>query len=153
MHPACRYPRAKGFARQGRGILPCVKKSARGAEWGCGGLGCGSARVAEVVRILIQPRGVLLETTEAGARLLDLLDEQSVAGVPLSCRGARCGVCRVRVERGLECFEPPGLPERETLTALGAGAAERLGCQLRLAAGVRGEAELALLSAPPADGP
>jgi ferredoxin len=103
-----------------------------------------------VLRILIQPRGVLLEAAEGGERLLDLVDEQSIASVPLSCRGAHCGICRLRVLRGAGCFEPPGRLERETLAALGAGSGERLGCQLRLAPGASGEAEL-LLSEPPAD--
>jgi ferredoxin len=104
-----------------------------------------------VLRILIQPRGVLLEAAEGGERLLDLLDEQSIASVPLSCRGAHCGICRLRVVRGASCFEPPGRLECETLAALGAGTGERLGCQLRLAPGSSGEAEL-LLSEAPADG-
>jgi ferredoxin len=105
-----------------------------------------------VLRIVIQPRGVLLEAAEGGERLLDLVDEQSIASVPLSCRGAHCGICRLRVARGAGCFEPPGSLERETLAALRAGSGERLGCQLRVAAGSSGEAELLLLSEPPADG-
>lgn len=105
-----------------------------------------------MVRILIQPRGVWLEAAEGGERLLDLVDEQSIASVPLSCRGAHCGICRLQVARGAGCFEPPGIPERETLAALGAGSGERLGCQLRVAPGSSGEAELLLLSEPPGDG-
>ena len=106
-----------------------------------------------MLRILIKPRGVLLEVAEDGARLLDLVDDQQqVASVPLSCRGAHCGICRLRVARGGDSFEPPSGVERDTLAALGAGPDERLGCQLRVAPGARGEAELSLLSAPPVDG-
>jgi ferredoxin len=110
-----------------------------------------SARVAGVVRILIQPRGVLLAATEPGGRLLDLLDEQQVASVALSCRGARCGICRLEVVRGAECFEPAQRAERETLAALGVGANVRLGCQLRLAGAASGEAELRISVAPADD--
>ena len=100
---------------------------------------------AGVVRIRIRPRGVSL-TAHAESRLLDLVDEQSIASVPLSCRGARCGLCLLRVERGANCFHPPGPPELETLRALGAGRHERLGCQLWLLPGAQGEAELLVLS-------
>ncbi len=64
----------------------------------------------------------------------------------MSCRSGRCGICRLRVRRGSACFEPPGSLEVETLRGLGAQDDERLGCQLWLAAGARGDAELLLLS-------
>lgn len=105
-----------------------------------------------VLRILIQPRGVALEAAEGGERLLDLVDDQCIGGVALACRGARCGICRLRVVRGVDCFAPPAAAERETLGALGAGADERLACQLRLAPDASGEVELHLLSAPPVGG-
>lgn len=105
-----------------------------------------------MVRVLIQPRGVSLEAAEGGARLLDLVDDQCIVSVPLACRGARCGICRLRVVRGLDAFAPPLPAERETLVALRAGSDERLACQLRLAPGASGEAELCLLSAGPGGG-
>jgi ferredoxin len=110
-----------------------------------------ASKLARVVRIWIQPRGLSL-TAEPGARLVDIVDEQSIASVPLSCRGAHCGICRLRVARGAGCFEPAGRAERETLAAQGAGADERLLCQLWLVRDACGEAELELLNAPSAGG-
>lgn len=67
-----------------------------------------------------------------GERVMDARDEQ---GGPLafSCRGATCGVCRVRVVSGGALLEPPGEEERETLLRLGAPAEERLACRLKAA--------------------
>ena len=67
-------------------------------------------------------------------RLIDIVDELPGTTIPLACRAAHCGACRVRVEAGDESLEPAAADERRTLTALGLKADERLACQLRLRA-------------------
>ncbi len=69
-----------------------------------------------------------------GDLVMDARDEQ---GAPLSfsCRGATCGVCRVRVASGSALLDPPLEEERETLGRLAAAADERLACRLKAAAG------------------
>ncbi|MFO0555126.1 MAG: 2Fe-2S iron-sulfur cluster-binding protein [Polyangiaceae bacterium] len=73
---------------------------------------------------------------EPGARVLDLCDDTR-APVPFSCRGASCGVCRVRVESGAELLAPARSDERELLDLLerspeARGPTIRLACQLRI---------------------
>jgi ferredoxin len=78
--------------------------------------------------------------------LIDLLDDLEdttlVSGVPLSCRGARCGACRVRVVRGENAIIAPRADELDTLRILGAGPDERLACQLQLRADGQRSVEL-----------
>jgi ferredoxin len=64
----------------------------------------------------------------AGERLLDLLDEQEVAGLPVACRGATCAACLVQIVAGGELLDPASAEERRTLAGLGAEG--RLGCQI-----------------------
>ncbi len=98
-----------------------------------------------MVRIRILPYlGEL--TAEGPVRLIDVLDDQGNVGLPLSCRGANCAICRVRVLRGQELLEPAAAREQETLRAAGAGADERLACQIGLLPAAHGELELALSS-------
>jgi adenylate cyclase len=66
----------------------------------------------------------------AGERLLDALDEQGISGLPIACRGANCGACRVRVERGAALLTPAASDEQRTLRELGCAPDERLACQL-----------------------
>ncbi|HEX6243945.1 MAG TPA: 2Fe-2S iron-sulfur cluster-binding protein, partial [Polyangiales bacterium] len=90
-----------------------------------------------MLHIRLEPLGIEL-TSASDSRLIDLLDDvddtKLVAGVPLSCRGARCGVCRVRVVRGESAIIAPRADERDTLRILGADPDERLACQLELRA-------------------
>ena len=67
---------------------------------------------------------------EPGDRLLDLLDEEAEPVVPFACRGANCGVCRVRVVDGAEALEQPLAAEEELLRKCSAQRNERLGCQV-----------------------
>jgi ferredoxin len=85
-------------------------------------------------------------TVEGPARLVDVLDDHGGRGLPLSCRGATCAICRVQVRRGQELLEPAAARELETLRGAGAAADERLACQIDLRPDVHGELELALSS-------
>lgn len=69
-----------------------------------------------------------------GGWVIDAPGGGLAAGLPLSCRAASCGVCRVAVEAGAELLEPADATERLVLDALRATSDERLGCQLRLIA-------------------
>lgn len=90
-----------------------------------------------MLHIRLEPLGIELRCA-TDTRLIDLLDDiedtKVVSGVPLSCRGARCGVCRVSVVRGQSAIIAPRSDERESLRLLGATAEERLACQLDLRA-------------------
>ena len=66
----------------------------------------------------------------AGERLLDVLDEVGDHGLPVSCRGANCGACRVTVLEGESALEPPMAAERYLLMQCNAQRNERLGCQI-----------------------
>lgn len=67
-----------------------------------------------------------------GERLLDALDERPQMGVSFGCRSGHCGTCRVRVVEGAELMAVAEAHESETLLQLGAGAGERLACQMRI---------------------
>lgn len=75
------------------------------------------------------PSGATLEVP-AGERLLDVLDESELAALPTACRGATCGACVVQIAAGGELLEPPSAAERRTLSDLGRGPTDRLGCQI-----------------------
>jgi ferredoxin len=93
-----------------------------------------------VTRVCLLPSGVTVEVP-AGERLLDVLDEGEIAGLPTACRGATCGACLVRVVAGGELLEPAGAEERRTLAGLSGG---RLGCQIVC----RGEGEVTVTVPP-----
>ena len=83
-----------------------------------------------MIRVRFASEGFELDLP-AGERLLDAIDEQGITGLaPLACRGATCGTCRVRVERGAALLMSPASDEQRTLRELGCGADERLACQL-----------------------
>jgi ferredoxin len=108
-----------------------------------------------MIRIRLQP--LALELASRGdERLLDLVDDavgaRALAGVPLSCRGARCGVCRVRVLRGMGSLAAASRDECDTLRLIGAGADERLACQICICAGASEEVELAFTALTPRPG-
>jgi ferredoxin len=69
-----------------------------------------------------------------GERLLDVLDvldeREGLGPMPIACRGATCGSCRVRVERGSAQLVPAAPEERRTLRELGCADDERLACQV-----------------------
>lgn len=73
-----------------------------------------------------------------------MIDDLQAVGLPLACRGARCGVCRVRVLSGASSFEPASPREQESLRFALAAPDERFGCQLTVRAEADGEAELLL---------
>lgn len=86
--------------------------------------------LANVVRLVVLNVGgaaVLSLDAPAGERVLDLLDEHG-SPIPLSCRAANCGTCRVELREGAELVVAPSPAERLVL----AGASGRLACQLRL---------------------
>lgn len=71
-----------------------------------------------------------------GGRLVDLCDREVRAGVPLACRHANCGTCRLEVREGLELCEPADEDEQALLDRIGRGDERvRLGCQLVVRAG------------------
>ena len=83
-----------------------------------------------VTRVRFTSAGFELDLP-AGERLLDALDEHELASrARVQCRGATCGACRVRVERGASLLMPAGREERRTLGELGCDESERLACQL-----------------------
>jgi ferredoxin len=106
-----------------------------------------------VLRIRLQPQGVVLESSGA-ERLLDCLDEHALDQIerdpaqidattfPVSCRGARCASCRVRVLHGAQHLQPAAADELDTLRLCGAAPEERLACQVTLR-DTSGEIELA----------
>jgi ferredoxin len=99
------------------------------------------------IDVRIEPSGLVLRVATS-ERVLDILDEAPEAGLPLACRAGNCGACLLIVREGAELLDPPDLAERETLTAFGgAPPGERLGCQLRVAAGVSGRIVLEVRAA------
>jgi ferredoxin len=91
-------------------------------------------------RVLFQPSGFALQVA-AGERLLDALDDSSERAdpapnadppitFPLSCRGANCGQCRVRVLSGAGALREASSREATTLAQLTAAKDERLACQI-----------------------
>jgi ferredoxin len=67
----------------------------------------------------------------AGQPLIDAIDEQPRVSLPMACRAANCGTCRVRVVAGASSVIPPDPWEQDTLRIHDAAPGERLGCQLR----------------------
>jgi ferredoxin len=97
-----------------------------------------------VINIAENPVRQLLTGSPAVAeRIVDLLDEAGMTVGWLACRSARCGACRLAVDSGKALLRPPDAAETETLAHLGAGPDERLGCQLVVIAGARGQLILA----------
>jgi ferredoxin len=83
-----------------------------------------------VVRVRFTSEGFELDLPE-GERLLDALDEQGLASrARVQCRGATCGSCRVRVERGASLLMAAEPGELRVLADLGCTQGERLACQL-----------------------
>jgi len=66
-----------------------------------------------------------------GERLLDALDEHPEIKLPVACRAANCGTCRVRVVDGVEGLVAADPWELDVLRRHDAAPDERLGCQLR----------------------
>lgn len=84
-----------------------------------------------MTRIRFEPSGHQVEVAGPEA-LIDVLDELPGTAIPLSCRSAHCGACRVRIEAGASSLWPAEAREQETLLHLGMAADERLACQLRI---------------------
>jgi ferredoxin len=71
-----------------------------------------------------------------GGRLADLCDDDFRAGIPLACRHANCGICRVRVAEGAELCDAPGEDERALLQGRFHDPPDvRLACQLTVLPG------------------
>lgn len=68
---------------------------------------------------------------QLGERLLDALDEHPEIKLPMACRAANCGTCRVRVLVGAAGVIPADPWELDVLRRHDAAPDERLGCQLR----------------------
>jgi ferredoxin len=82
------------------------------------------------VRVRWLPGEVVFEVAHGDA-LIDAIDEQPGLQLPMACRAANCGTCRVRVLSGGSHVIPPDPWEQQTLAIHSAGPDERLGCQLR----------------------
>ncbi|MGJ4996631.1 2Fe-2S iron-sulfur cluster-binding protein [Bradyrhizobium sp. HKCCYLS3077] len=79
------------------------------------------------------PGGATLQAA-IGPTLLDSIRSHDLAD-PSACGGrARCGLCRVRVEKGAESLAAPSRAERAVLDELAAPGNVRLACQIRPAA-------------------
>jgi ferredoxin len=80
--------------------------------------------------------GSFIERDEPeGGRLIDLCDDVR-ASIPLSCRSANCGVCRIDVLEGGEMLAAPGDDELVVLAQFGDDPARRrLACQARVSPG------------------
>jgi ferredoxin len=86
-------------------------------------------------RIIFERTRFEVDWPEGGA-LVDLCDREVRAGVPLACRHANCGTCRLEVHEGLDLCELPDDDERALLALIAPGApSTRLGCQLRIRSG------------------
>jgi len=71
-----------------------------------------------------------------GGRLADICDEEFRAGIPLACRHANCGICRVRVAEGAALCSPPTDDEIDLLQGRFHDPPEvRLACQLTILPG------------------
>jgi adenylate cyclase len=86
-------------------------------------------RTVPIVRF--EPLGVEIDVAP-GARILDVADEHPQVGIPYACRGANCGICRVRAEQGASLLQAPGPRELRLLERLDSGSDVRLGCQIRI---------------------
>lgn len=83
--------------------------------------------------VRFEPAGVDFHVAP-GEALVDVCDEHPETRVPLSCRDANCGSCRVTVLEGAAALAPVAEHERTRLAALHAPASTRLCCQLRVIA-------------------
>ncbi len=71
-----------------------------------------------------------------GGRVVDVCDENILAGVPFACRHANCGSCRVEVTAGAALCAPPEDDELALLEDVFHAPPEvRLACQLRVLPG------------------
>jgi CDP-4-dehydro-6-deoxyglucose reductase len=96
--------------------------------------------VGLVISIAEEPaRDLLFARPLAPERLVDLLDEAGETVGWLACRSARCGACLLSVGAGAALLIPPDPAETDTLIYLGAAPGQRLGCQLVVVAGARGQ--------------
>ncbi|MDP3278095.1 MAG: 2Fe-2S iron-sulfur cluster-binding protein [Deltaproteobacteria bacterium] len=83
-----------------------------------------------MVRVVFERTAATVEC-QGEMALVDLCDQHPRAGIPLACRDANCGTCRLRVNEGLELCEPPSAREQALLDRIGGGDPRvRLGCQL-----------------------
>lgn len=73
----------------------------------------------------------LVVQAPAGTNLADII-EASGADVPLGCRTGSCGICRIRVAKGLEYCSSAEAEERDFLASIGAPSDQRLACQVRV---------------------
>lgn len=82
------------------------------------------------VRLRWFPGDVSLEIPRDEA-FIDAVDCRRDVDLPMACRAANCGTCRVRIVSGASGVIPAGDWERKVLEQAKAGADERLACQLR----------------------
>ena len=82
------------------------------------------------VRLRWFPGDVSLEIPLDEA-FIDAVDYRREIDLPMACRAANCGTCRVRILSGASGVIPPDDWERKVLAEAKAEAGERLACQLR----------------------
>ncbi len=88
-----------------------------------------------MARVVFVRTGLVVEAPDGG-RVVDLCDDNILAGVAFACRHANCGICRVTVEAGAEHCAPPEAHERAlTEGVFGHGPGVRLACQLQVLPG------------------
>lgn len=81
--------------------------------------------------LTFEPSNFTIDVT-AGARIVDVCDDNPRADVPFSCRSASCGTCRVEVARGGDAFPRPEEDEQAVLDLFGDPPGIRLACQLKV---------------------
>jgi len=84
-----------------------------------------------MIVVKFEPSGVEV-LSSVGDCVVDITDESPKAGVPYGCRSASCGLCRVRVEEGVEALQAPGEDETQLLAYFGEESDVRLACQLKI---------------------
>jgi len=84
----------------------------------------------KAVRVRFLGEDLLVEAPQ-GTPLREIA-EAAGADIVFGCGSGSCGICRVRVARGLEHASRPDPEERDLLASLGAPADHRLACRMRV---------------------
>lgn len=69
------------------------------------------------------------------------LTMQQVTPIEFDCRKADCGICIMKVLKGMEHLSPPTTAEADFLRAMQADPTERLACQVRILGDVEVDVE------------
>ena len=93
-------------------------------------------------QLKIMPEGKIIEVRNGlGFQAL----ERKTNSIEFDCRKADCGVCLIKVTKGIENLSEADARERDYLKAMGAQQSERLACQAR----IFGDVEIEVLPAIP----